>query len=288
MKPIFGIDVTTNRKNKIWNGSEFIISEISEEKIENYNDISNDFLETLEKAKLPIWLSILKTICGLGSFIIWGGILNGSLEIGIENAYQNAPWIFWLGGVLVLGYILLSTKAKKLRKMVFEKECIADKNSDLDKIVKEMLDDLGVPEEAREVDVLGFGYKIKNEKIVACELEFSLSKYRNYHYKLFLKDDKLCLADIECVYGFNLSEIKGIKTINKKINIYPWNKEEGPREGIYKKYKMTVNNYGYVFVKPYYILEIEHNGEEYGLYFPCYELEYFEKLTGMKAEEIKK
>ena len=48
---------------------------------------------------------------------------------------------------------------------------------------------------------------------------------------------------------------------------------------------MTVNNMGNVFFKPYYILEIEHNDEIFGIYFPCYELPIFEKLTGLTAQK---
>ena len=30
-------------------------------------------------------------------------------------------------------------------------------------------------------------------------------------------------------------------------------------------------------------LELEHEGETWGIYFPCYELPVFEELTGLKA-----
>jgi len=83
-----------------------------------------------------------------------------------------------------------------------------------------------------------------------------------------------------------LAELKGIKTVNKRIGIISWNKEEDPRKGEYKKYKMTVNDMGNVFFKPYHILEIERDGQSFGLYFPCYELEVLEELTGLRAEGI--
>ena len=37
-------------------------------------------------------------------------------------------------------------------------------------------------------------------------------------------------------------------------------------------------------VIPYYILEVVHNTETYGIYIPCYELPVFEELTGLRAE----
>ena len=46
---------------------------------------------------------------------------------------------------------------------------------------------------------------------------------------------------------------------------------------------MTVNKFGNVFFKPYYILEIEKDNQTFGIYFPCYELDAIEKLTGLTA-----
>ena len=81
------------------------------------------------------------------------------------------------------------------------------------------------------------------------------------------------------------AELKSIQTVKKRIAIPSWNKEEGPTEGEFKPYKMTVNDMDMVFFKPYYILVGERNGEEYGIYFPCYELAVFENLTGLKADD---
>jgi hypothetical protein len=41
-------------------------------------------------------------------------------------------------------------------------------------------------------------------------------------------------------------------------------------------------------VKPYHILELEKDGETYGIYFPAYELAAIESLTLLKAEEPEK
>jgi hypothetical protein len=71
--------------------------------------------------------------------------------------------------------------------------------------------------------------------------------------------------------------------VNKRTSVPTWNKDEEPRKGKYKQYKMTVNSYGNVFFKPYYILEIEKDNQTFGIYFPCYELSTIENLTGLTA-----
>ena len=47
MKPIYGIDVTTDKKNKIYSGSEFITKTNSAQQIESLNS---------KQEKLDYWL----------------------------------------------------------------------------------------------------------------------------------------------------------------------------------------------------------------------------------------
>ena len=109
--------------------------------------------------------------------------------------------------------------------------------------------------------------------------------FLNLEVKVYETGSELHIADIENVYSFDKLEIRGITTVKKRIMIPSWNKDEDPRRGRFKPYKMTVSNTGDVSFKPYYILNIERDRQKYGLYFPCYELEVFERLTGLKAED---
>ena len=79
--------------------------------------------------------------------------------------------------------------------------------------------------------------------------------------------------------------MKNIQIVKKHIRVAGWNKETPPNKGIYKQYKLTVDQYGCVHSKTYGILELERNGQSYGLYIPCYELPRIEKLTGLTAKE---
>ena len=92
-------------------------------------------------------------------------------------------------------------------------------------------------------------------------------------------------CNIETVYSFDLSELRSIKTVNKRISVPIWNKDEEPTEGRFKKYKLKVDEAEDVYFKPFHILEIDHYGSIFGIYFPCYELSLFEKLTGLAAQD---
>ena len=143
---------------------------------------------------------------------------------------------------------------------------------------------MNVPDDAAGVDILHFRYKMKNGKIRPYLSGLQTTAYMNVSVKMYETNDALHIADLENVYSFAKSELKVITTVNKRISVPTWNKDEDPRKGSFKRHKMTVSNMGDVFFKPYYILEIEHESQNFGIYFPCYELEIFEHLTGLKAE----
>ena len=63
-----------------------------------------------------------------------------------------------------------------------------------------------------------------------------------------------------------------------------WHKEEPYDKGIYKPYHMSIDKFGCLNCNSYYILEVVHNTETYGIYIPCYELPVFEELPGLRAE----
>ena len=78
---------------------------------------------------------------------------------------------------------------------------------------------------------------------------------------------------------------RSIKTVKEKITLDSWNKEEAHDEGRYEQYKIKISDVENVTIKSYHILELEHLGELYGIYFPCYELDTFERITGLIAEK---
>lgn len=287
MKPFIGIDITENKNNEIFNGKEFIVQNVSSMRQQAFEKATDNAMDLGEKAKLPLPLRIFHWICGFVGTILTIGVIRAIGDedgVTIAQAYQNAPWFFWVAGVCLVVWVIL--KAISLKK---EKEILNSTEGDnakrtLEFATKSIYDELGVPDKAFTVDVLGFTYKIKDGEPKAKETGFNPTAYLNLEVKVFVNDGKLFLADLENKYAFLLSEMRAIRTVQKGISVSGWNKDVQPNKGIYKPYKMTIDDYDCVHFKPYHILEFEHNGEEWGIYFPCYELEVFEKLTGLKAK----
>ena len=280
MKPIFCIDVTLDKKNEIVNGSEFITRTASKQKIEEYENKQEDFEQTVEKSKLPMWLRIIKYLCGLLFWIV----LAASVKAGFETALKNAPILVVSGALCGILWIILHFASKAKEKKVLKEEDAERQSKEIHEDFKNIHNELNVPDDAAEVDVLLFKYKMKNGKIRPYVSGLQTTAYMNVSVKMYETNDALHIADLENVYSFAKSELKVITTVNKRISVPTWNKDEDPRMGSFKRYKMTVNNMGDVFFKPYYILEIEHESQIFGIYFPCYELEILERITGLKTE----
>ena len=284
MKPIFGIDITLDKNNENINCDRFISKSISGETKQGFEEKTEGFNDTVKKSQLPGWIQIVKYILGLYAIIVAVGVLRALTSVNIQQAFSNAPVLIISGIVCAALWLGLHLYSKKKEKDVFEEmdaeEQVASIEEDVDKIYEE----LGVPQNAAAVDILLFKYKEKDGKIIPKTVGMQTCEFFNMEVKIFVRDGKLHLADVENLYSFDMSRLKSIETINKSTSLLSWNKEIGYDEERYKKHKISVNNLGNIIIKPYHILTLEHNGEEWGLYFPCYELEIFEILTGLRAE----
>ena len=133
------------------------------------------------------------------------------------------------------------------------------------------------------MDVLLFRYVVRNGQIRPKELAVSTS-YMVAQMQLFADAERLYLADVGGKFDIPRSSLRAIRTVKKRIIFTGWNKDDRPESKRYKPYKLGTNQYGCVICRWYHILELELDGEIYGVYFPPYERPAFEAATGLKAE----
>lgn len=287
MKPFGSIDITENKKNERINGAEFIVESTSSGQAKALENETENAEELLKKSKLPLPLRIVEWVCGILAAVVVADLLRATTDedaVTLTEAYNNAAWIFWMGGISLLVWAVLALIERNHAKKVLESDENSQVSSQLDRLTDNIYEELGVPEGAVDVDLLTFRYKRKKDKTVPKEQGLSMTAYFNPEMKAYVEDDRLCLVDLEHKYAFERSELTAIRTVKKSIALPSWNKDVHPTEGHFKQYKMTVDQYAQTHLKPYHILELRHNGEEWGIYFPCYELPTFEALTGLKAE----
>ena len=283
MKPLFAIDITNDKKNEVVNGNEFITKTASLQNTDSLEENQEELTQSIKKSQLPLWLRIVKFICGIYALLVASAIVRG-LDIGFAQMYKNAPALIISAPICGLIWLVLFICSKIKSKKVLAEENVEQQIADIDEDIDAIHEELGVPSDATDVDILMFKYKLKDEEIRPQSIGLQVAPFINFEVKAYTDGKYLHLADTESVYSFDLSELKSINTINKKILVQNWNKDEHPKKGEYKQYKLAMNDMGDIFVKPYHILEGEHNGEAYGIYFPCYELTTFERLTGLRAK----
>lgn len=287
MKPVFGIDLTTNKKNDCISGEEFLSVKTSPALTQSYTSATQKTSDTIQQTKLPLALRIVYYICGFWTIATFAGLvrsLAGS-AISIPQAYQNAPWIFWSCGICAVIWLGLMLAQFLKKRSVLNAEDNTRILSNLDSICNSIYTELGVPAYARDVDVLSFFYKVKNGTVKPCDRGVQFATYSNCTFKMFTDGELFYLANMDGKYAFSLSEIKALHLVKKAIMAHPWTKDISMFEEPYKQYKLTTNNFGSVRNRYYYILELERNGQAWGLYFPSYELPALQAMTGKAVKE---
>lgn len=284
MKPLFAINLTDDKKNEVVNGSEFVTKTASIQNTDSLEENQEELKQSIKKSQLPLWLQIVTYICGIYALIVAASIIK-NLDIGFAQMFKNAPALIITAPICGLIWLIFFVYSKIKSKKVLAEENVEQQIADIDKDIDAIYAELGVPDDAINVDILMFRYKIKDGEIKPYGGMQNVP-YLNFEIKAYTDGKCLHFADTENIYSFDLSELRGISTVNKRISTMNWNKDEHPRKGEFKQYKITVSDESvpYILYKPFHILEGEHNGEKYGIYFPCYELPAFERLTGLRAK----
>ncbi len=283
MKPMFCIEKDT----ECVNGIEFLKATASEEDFKAYQEALEDVTEDIEEVKLPLYLSIIKYVCFIAAMLACRIVLNAIVPgQGIDTLFTKAPLAFLIFVVCLITALAIQYYQRKRYRNFGEDDENQKDIKDLDDAVKKIFFEMGVPEEANYTEVLTFSYIEKDGKIVPKAKMSDLSEYKNVEKVMYSDGENLCFAEVDGKYEIPISSLKSIKTVKKRIAVPEWNKEESFKKGIYKQYKLTCNQMGMVFMKYFHILEFVHEGETWGVYFPCYELPEYEKLTGLKAEPI--
>lgn len=282
MKPFLGIDITTNRKNERLNGNEFLILKPSEILSQTLAKTTEQKDVIIQKSKMPLLLRIIKSICLFLAFICVSALLRA--RVSLAEAYHNAPWVFWLLPICVILFVLLTICEKVKSHQVLDTDENQHALATHDRVMKDILAELAVPDNAKNVDVLSCYYIERNGKIKAIEKGLQVHQFSNLIFKAYRDNENLYLTNCNGKYAFPLFSLSSIRTVKKHTVIKEWHKEEPYDKGIYKPYHMSIDKFGCLNCNSYYILEVVHNTETYGIYIPCYELPVFEELTGLRAE----
>lgn len=282
MKAVFGINITEDKHNSTFDGDIFISKRLPESQLQSLDEENDNLEELQKKADLPIALKIVYYIC-LAVFLIGlTGVLKNLTDLSIAQMYANAPGLFIAIGICALVWLVLFIYKKTKFSSVEKSEDLQITLNHVETQAKAAFETLGVPSDAKEMDILCYRYKLKKDQISV--IDTGMMPFLNMQMKVFAADECLCLADAEQKYSIPLNCISKIKTVKKRISVPDWNKDTPFNKGEYKQYKITRNDNG-IFFKPYYSIEIHYENEEYELLIPPYELPDMEELLKLTPVE---
>ena len=284
MKNIFGINITEDKTNTTFDGQIFHVKSASHELAATL-DATYAFAKEVEnKFKLPLLLRVIQTLSGIVAAIIIVGIIGGLGSVSLAQGYQNAPVIHYVAAISFVVWLLLFITSKIRTKNFRESNDYEQVLSCINRAANNMEEEFKIPPDAKDIDILSFTYKIKNgrEKIISN----GLISFLNLSCIVYVRTDYLHIISMREEWAIPLNSITKVEKVNKKIAIpiTSWNKETPFNKGVYKKFKMT-NSQAHIFFKPYYNLMIKHDGDDYKMAIPPYELDALSLLTGVQFYE---
>ena len=290
MKPIFGTDLT-KRGSKKNNCDLFLARTVDEALSEEYDQVCELVINeseqrsdaTYEKSRKRLRLKSGKTtlallaIAAVLALILF--LVGGDAALG-KHIRLVAP-------LALIIYALFLVARHRLIKDNDE-----DEEGEQDESIERLFDDprikeaearmnasIGVPETAPTVDILFFDYKM-----AAGEIRRKDRSFTNLDMRIFVDADALCLSDTERRFDIPLADIRSLKTVKGDFSLSFWNKSVPCDAGEYRFYGIKKkHSFRYTF-STYHVLEVEREGERYGLYFPCYELPTLQELIGSVSE----
>ncbi len=267
MRNLFATNLT-DEDNPISPADAFLRDKVPEHHAECMENSGEETKKAVEKAvKGPLVLRILLVVfaaIGLGGLKAFLEILEEVDALGIFE------WsLLTISVVCVAVSILLAALQHRRTKKTLESDEVTQLKNDLDRLSDSSKQLLGVPADAAELDVLGYGYEIKRGK----EKQL-LGAYITSSMSVFVENGELMLANDFEKYAIPLSVIRGVRVTRKKTKVFCWTKDDKQMSATYKPYMVGYNDGDGIFtVRAIYSLDIAYNGEEYELVVPNYDWE---------------
>ncbi len=284
MKNLFGFLI---KEKDPWplpepDGREFIVRRAEEGIKSRLSAMDREDDNVQKAANFPKWLTHVFGIMLLCGVLLLGIALElmGEEDMTYEIAVSYGFWWFvgFGGGLTLISAVFFVIQAFH-RKAVMNSSAVKEHESRFEKIKREALDSMLVPQDAVSVDVFTFPYRIKNGKERGTLLSGCLA---NLPLHAFRDGETLCLAGDSYVVRIPYDVIESVACVRQRTVFMGWNKGEKYNKGTFKPYKIRMNSNGQMFAKFCYRVEIR-GSEMFELLIPPYEFETLAPMLGYKA-----
>jgi len=283
MKILYGINVTDKEESVRSDESELIVKRIDSYQQEQLKQAIMIANQQEQRVSLPRWLQYSKLISLIVWVILLFSIINAIIRgASFQEAFSNAPYFFYILPIAFGIWFYLNLLGKSKMREASQDEEIIKNDKFILEVLNQSFEQLEVPKDALQIDVLSFRYRWKEDSLKV--VSQGMVSYVNIEKRAYIKDNALHLADAQQVVAVPLEEITEITLQKHRINVPSWNKEIHFSKEPYKQYKMRANQFGMLFIR-YYTATIEHDGEQYLLYIPQYDINQLLTLTGLQVTE---
>ncbi len=281
MKNLFTVNIDSEDDGFSPEFNALKIREVSADTSRRLESNAEEYLGFLKKSYLSVPLLIIKYIFLALGVCILSVTLTTCAEMGEPN---SRVYIFLAVGIAFLvGFIILYAISKYKEALVMNSEEYKNAIASSESLEKSSRFELGIPDNAYEIEFFAWTYELKNGEIKKSSSE---AEYTPFEMYVFEEKGTLCIADLHTVYKIApLESFKRIEFIARKSTFDFWTKDEEYDSGKYKEYKISADKYESVYyIKNLCSLQFELNGEEYELIIPPYDIYAIEELTGLHPE----
>lgn len=284
MKELLGINQSL--KATLHDGASYKTGELNEMTEQQLTQLLENYEQIEQSAALPLPVTILNVVIRIISYIafLFTGIngvqlIRAKLDHEVLNPRMIKLFVITCCILLISsGIRLLIEKmyAKKMEKVI-ESDTALSAAAHLESATDFAKSQLGIPENADEIDVFLYLYKEAPGGANTVETNSNLCHYTLLTMFVFGEKGKLVLASADARYDIPWEDIRSLRVVNKNQSIYGWNKETLFNEGEFKQYKMWSDNMGRIWMRQYCELCFMLKGEEFTFRFPIYEKNVVEK-----------
>ena len=248
---------------------KYVTRRLSAEKSEKLDRAAEQSEKLDKKLKAPEWMVYTyfpALALGLALILV---MLFG--KGGFSYIYETR-WYFLYVGIAAIVYGIFCRTFIAVKKIKSRRNPAVDEfKKSTEALGAECYKELGVPEEAADVDVI-MPY-VKTDKNGEEVLKRGLTEsYINYSFKVFTEGDEICFADSTQVLSLPKDRFGKGEKVDKRIRLPQWNKSEPYNGDKYGGYAITPSGNGIV-VNGYYSIGLDLNGEQYEIHVPEYDAE---------------
>lgn len=273
MKNAFVFDIKSGEATE----NKFFVNRPSAQSKSKIDGAQNEIFGFKKKAA-PAWIyPVAWVIFGIG-FVFLESFTDEAIDSGFYSAYSLFHYFFYIGIVLsVLGVGLIIIMTVRLRRADSD-PVLAEMLKRADGLTLKALEEMGVPETAKKIDVLmPMQRTTKSGKIKPYAAYF---KYLNCAMWVYEGNGSLYFADADGVRAIPPGRITTVVKTDKKVACFGWNKEGGIKHGEYSGSAKRAPT-GVYKIKGYYSVVFNADDEPREIIFPAYERDILEALHGI-------